>query len=70
MKLKSVLSLSLCDTPFCMDLNEKIFDIEVLDNQNIPQTDLSSFKGSADGTTIANLEPGTYTVKEIKHPVI
>jgi hypothetical protein len=52
-------------TPFCMLLPENIFDIRVLDNQNNPITD-EPIVGSADGTTIENLQPGTYTVKEIE----
>ena len=49
---------------FCQSLPESIFDIEVLDDQNIP---IQQFEGSEQGTTIQNLEPGTYTVNEIKH---
>ena len=29
---------------------------------------LQQFEGSAQGTTIQNLQPGTYTVNEIKNP--
>jgi hypothetical protein len=60
-----------CDDPrisgssFCRALQENLFDIEVLDNQNNP---LREFVGSPRGTTIENLEPGTYTVEEIKYP--
>ena len=52
-------------TIFCRSLPESIFDIEVLDDQN---TQIQQFVGSEQGTTIQNLEPGTYTVNEIKHP--
>ena len=51
-------------TEFCLSLPESIFDIEVLDDQN---TQIQQFQGSEQGTTIENLEPGTYTVNEIKH---
>jgi hypothetical protein len=51
---------------FCDALPENIFDIRILDDQNIPITE--PFQGSPIGTTIENLEPGTYTVEEIKHP--
>ena len=57
---------SISGTPFCDALNEDSFDIAVLDNLNNPQTDPSPFEGSAVGTTITNLQPGTYTVNEIK----
>ena len=40
------------------------FDIEVLNDQDIQ---IQQFEGSTEGTTISNLEPGTYTVNEIKH---
>jgi hypothetical protein len=50
---------------FCQSLPESIFDIEVLDDQNIQ---IQEFEGSTEGTTIQNLEPGTYTVNEIIHP--
>ena len=49
---------------FCQSLPENIFDIEVLDDQNTP---IQQFVGSEQGTTIENLEPGTYTVNEIEH---
>ncbi len=48
----------------CQALHENLFDIEVLDGQN---TQLQQFKGSEQGTPIENIEPGTYTVNEIKH---
>jgi len=50
---------------FCQNLPANLFDIEVLDDQN---TQLQQFKGSAQGTTIQNLQPGTYAVNEIKNP--
>lgn len=53
------------DTDFCRELPENLFDIRVLDNQN---NLLQQFEGSPTGTTIENLEPGTYTVEEIKYP--
>ena len=49
---------------FCQSLPESIFDIEVLDDQN---TLIQEFVGSEQGTTIQNLQPGTYTVNEIEH---
>jgi hypothetical protein len=52
-------------TIFCQSLSESIFDIEVLDDQN---NQIQEFVGSEEGTTIENLEPGTYTVNEIKNP--
>jgi hypothetical protein len=52
------------DTNFGQELTENLFDIRVLDNQN---NALREFEGSSTGTTIENLEPGTYTVEEIKH---
>lgn len=52
---------SICDT-----LPENIFDIRVLDDENNQITE--PFPGSPTGTTIENLEPGTYTVEEIKDP--
>ena len=51
------------DPTFCQRLTENLFDIEVLDSQN---TQLQQFEGSAQGTTIQNLQPGTYAVNEIK----
>ena len=35
-----------------------------MDDQN---TQIQQFVGSTEGTTIQNLEPGTYTVNEIEH---
>ena len=49
---------------FCQSLPESIFDIEVLDDQN---NQIQQFVGSEQGTTIQNLQPGTYTVNEIEH---
>ena len=51
-------------TPFCLSLPEEIFDIEVLDDQN---NLLQEFKGSQQGTTLPNLQSGTYNVNEIRH---
>lgn len=59
-----------CDDPtisntiFCKALPENLFDIEVLDQGNrlVPP-----ITGSQQGTTIPNLEPGIYTINEIKH---
>jgi hypothetical protein len=61
-----------CDNPaisntiFCTALNENSFDIEVLNASNNQQ--IAQFEGSAVGTTIPNLQPGTYTVNEIEQP--
>jgi hypothetical protein len=52
------------DTIFCQVLSENFFDIQVLDDQN---NQIKQFEGSREGTTIENLEPGTYTIEEIKH---
>ena len=46
----------------CQALQENLFDIEVLDGQN---TQLQQFTGSARGTTIEGIEPGTYKINEI-----
>jgi hypothetical protein len=46
-------------------LQENFFDIEVLDAQD---NQIQQFQGLQQGTTIPNLEPGTYTVNEIEHP--
>src|SRR5215217_3256069 len=54
-------------TIFCQSLPESIFDIEVLDDQN---NQIQQFEGSVQGTTIQNLESGTYTVNEIIHPTM
>ena len=53
------------DTIYCLSLPESIFDIEVLDDQN---SQIQQFEGSEQGTTIPNLQPGTYTVNEIEQP--
>ena len=53
------------NTDFCKDLQENFFDIQVLDGQD---NQIQEFQGSQEGTTIKNLEPGTYKVNEIKHP--
>lgn len=52
------------NTIFCKALPENLFDIELLDQDNrlVPP-----ITGSQQGKTIPNLEPGTYTVNEIKH---
>ena len=55
---------SISDSQFCLDLPENIFDIRVLDHQN---TQIQKFEGSEQGTTIPNIQPGTYTVEEIKN---
>ena len=52
------------DTIFCQALPENVFYIQILDDQN---NQIEQFEGSREGTTIENLEPGTYTVEEIKH---
>ncbi|HSF49596.1 MAG TPA: hypothetical protein VLA74_02445, partial [Nitrososphaeraceae archaeon] len=62
-----------CDDPtisttsFCQNLQENFFDIEVLDEQD---NKIQQFQGSQQGTTIQNLEPGTYTVNEIEYPIV
>jgi len=55
---------SISSSIYCQGLPPNLFDIEVLDNQN---TQIQQFEGSTAGTTIQNLQPGTYTVNEIKH---
>lgn len=58
-----------CDNPAisgttaCQNLAENLFDLEVLNDQN---TRIQQFEGSAQGTTIEDLSPGTYSVNEIK----
>ena len=47
--------------------NLNLLDIEVLDSQDIQ---LEKFEASAQGTTVQNLQAGTYGVKEIKDPSI
>ena len=54
---------AISNTVFCQRLPASLFDIEVLDDQNIQ---IQEFEGSTEGTTIQNLEPGTYTVNETK----
>ncbi|MFB5600876.1 MAG: hypothetical protein ACE5SW_11700 [Nitrososphaeraceae archaeon] len=56
---------TISNTIFCQALQENFFDIEVLDELN---NQIQEFQGSQQGTTVDNLEPGTYTVNEIKHP--
>jgi hypothetical protein len=53
------------NTVFCQGLPPNLFDIEVLDDQD---TQIQEFEGSTAGTTIQNLQPGTYSVNEIKVP--
>ena len=52
------------NTIFCRALNENSFDIEVNASNN---QQINQFEGSAAGTNITNLQPGTYRVNEIKH---
>jgi hypothetical protein len=54
---------SISNTIVCQSSPVNFFDIEIFDDQD---TQIQQFKGSAEGTTIQNLEPGTYTVNEIK----
>jgi hypothetical protein len=58
---------NISNTIFCTALNENSFDIEVLNVSNNNQQ-IAQFEGSAVGTTIPNLQPGTYTVNEIEQP--
>lgn len=53
-------------TAFCNLIrdNLNLFDIEVLDDQNNP---VQTFTGSQQGTTLQDLEPGTYSVNEIRY---
>jgi len=55
------------NSEICQNIQENFFDIEVLDDQS---TQLEQFQGSAQGTTIGNIEPGTYAVNEIIHPFL
>jgi len=55
---------SINGTRACQSLNENSFDIEVLNASNNQQ--ITQFEGSAAGTTIPNLQPGTYTINEIE----
>ena len=52
-------------TEWCQSFTENLFDIEVLDDQG---RQISQFEGSAQGTTIQNLNPGTYITNETKVP--
>ena len=56
---------TISNSPPCLELTANLFDIEVLDDQN--NRILPPFEGSAQGTTIENLQPGTYAVNEIKN---
>jgi hypothetical protein len=56
---------TISNSPPCMELPVNLFDIEVLDDQN--SLIILPFEGSAQGTTIENLQPGTYEVNEIKN---
>jgi hypothetical protein len=56
---------TISNSPPCLELTANLFDIEVLDDQN--SQIIPPFEGSADGTIIENLQPGTYTVNEIKN---
>ncbi|HET7643155.1 MAG TPA: hypothetical protein VFK40_06580 [Nitrososphaeraceae archaeon] len=49
---------------FCHSLPEDSFDIKVSDDQ---ENQIQRFKGSENGTSIQNLNPGNYTVNEIKN---
>jgi hypothetical protein len=53
------------NTVFCKRLLANLFDIEVLDDQN---NQIQQFAGSLQGTTIQNLQSGTYIVNETKVP--
>jgi hypothetical protein len=55
---------TISDTRACQLLPGDYFDINVLDDQNNQR---AQFQGSAEGTTIENLEPGTYTINEIEY---
>ena len=52
---------------FCQNLPENLFDIQVLGPQN---NLIDEFVGPEDGKTFDNLQPGTYTVEEIKHETL
>ena len=56
---------AISETTACQNLVENLFDLEVLNDQN---TQIQQFEGSAQGTTIEDLSPGTYSVNEIKVP--
>ena len=51
-------------TDYCGALNENSFDIEVNASNN---QQINQFEGSAAGTTITNLQPGTSRVNEIEY---
>jgi hypothetical protein len=51
------------DTVFCQRLPANLFVIEVLDDQS---NQIQQFEGSLQGTTIQNLQTGTYIVNETK----
>jgi hypothetical protein len=53
-------------TVFCNSLPANLFVIEVLDDQS---NQIQQFEGSLQGTTIQNLQTGTYIVNETKVPV-
>jgi len=55
---------TISSSEFCHRLPENLFDIEVLNIQNNP---IQQFEGSAGGITIENIEPGSYTIHEIKY---
>ena len=54
------------DTVFCQRLPANLFVIEVLDDQS---NQIQQFEESLQGTTIQNLQTGTYIVNETKVPV-
>jgi hypothetical protein len=56
---------TISNSPPCLELTANLFDIEVLDDQK--SQIIPPFEGSAQGTTIENLQPGTYAVNEIKN---
>jgi hypothetical protein len=58
-------SFPINNTLLCNILTEDRFDIEVLDEQD---NQIGLFEGSVEGTSIDNLEPGTYRVNEIERP--
>ena len=49
---------------FCQNLPENLFDFRVLGPQN---NLIDEFVGPEKGRTFDNLQPGTYTIEEIKH---
>jgi hypothetical protein len=56
---------TISNSPPCLELTANLFDIEVLDDQN--SQIIPPFEGSAQGTTIENLQPGEYEVNEIQY---